>query len=279
VTRWSSSSMRPRFGTIDGVTVRFAQSEPQERQALLFSPWPESVLAYEQAWSQLADHAHLVAIDLPGFGASERREDLLSPAALGEFIITIADAFTMDRPHLVAPSIATPASLFTAARHPERVATVTVGPGPALTPLVVGPDLHQWANATTDVVSDDRGGPRRRVIELLSHIERHELDDEVRDDYLRSYDGDRLAGSRTYWQRVRDELPALQQILPTIEAPIQIIAGRGDRLIPWPNAESLHRCLPSSQLFGIDTGHFVWEDAAAEYAALLSRCWQAWNLR
>ncbi|WP_264034054.1 alpha/beta hydrolase [Mycobacterium interjectum] len=146
------------------------------------------MLAYEQAWSQLADHAHLVAIDLPGFGASERREDLLSPAALGEFIIAIADAFTMDRPHLVAPSIATPASLFTAARHPERVATVTVGPGPALTPLVVGPDLHQWVNATTDVVSDDRGGPRRRVIELLSHIERHELDDEVRDDYLRSYD-------------------------------------------------------------------------------------------
>ncbi|AEM85478.1 hypothetical protein [Streptomyces violaceusniger] len=32
-------------------------------------------------------------MDLPGFGQSELREDLLSPQAMGEFIVRIADAF------------------------------------------------------------------------------------------------------------------------------------------------------------------------------------------
>jgi hypothetical protein len=40
-------------------------------------------------WTGLADAAHLVASDLPGFGHPERRDDLLSPRAMGE---VVADA-------------------------------------------------------------------------------------------------------------------------------------------------------------------------------------------
>src|SRR5262245_36392755 len=63
----------PTFRTIDGLSIRFVESEPRRVDALLLSPWPESVLAYEPVWPRLADHAHLVAIDLPGFGRSEGR--------------------------------------------------------------------------------------------------------------------------------------------------------------------------------------------------------------
>jgi pimeloyl-ACP methyl ester carboxylesterase len=42
--------------------------------ALLLSPWPESLLAFEPTWSRLAERTHLVAIDLPGFGHSQRRD-------------------------------------------------------------------------------------------------------------------------------------------------------------------------------------------------------------
>jgi pimeloyl-ACP methyl ester carboxylesterase len=59
----------------------------------LLSPRPESLLAFEPMWARLAEHAHLVAIDLPGFGHSQRRDALLSPRAMGEFIIRAADAF------------------------------------------------------------------------------------------------------------------------------------------------------------------------------------------
>jgi pimeloyl-ACP methyl ester carboxylesterase len=79
-----------QFRVIDGLTVRFAQSEDRDDHALLLSPWPESLLAFEPMWARLAEHAHLVAIDLPGFGHSQRRDALLSPRAMGEFIITVA---------------------------------------------------------------------------------------------------------------------------------------------------------------------------------------------
>jgi pimeloyl-ACP methyl ester carboxylesterase len=45
---------------------------------LLLSPWPESICCYEPTWSRLAEHTRLVAIDLPGFGRSERRNELMS---------------------------------------------------------------------------------------------------------------------------------------------------------------------------------------------------------
>jgi pimeloyl-ACP methyl ester carboxylesterase len=46
------------------------------------------------------------------------------------------------------------------------------------------------------------------------------------------------------------------------------------RMSSWlNNAEYLHERLPNSKLDLIDAGHFVWEDAADEYAALVTRWW------
>jgi hypothetical protein len=43
---------KPAFRTIDGVSIRFAESDPGNSDALLLSPWPESVFAYEPIWSR-----------------------------------------------------------------------------------------------------------------------------------------------------------------------------------------------------------------------------------
>jgi pimeloyl-ACP methyl ester carboxylesterase len=79
VTIWLNTPIEMQFRVIDGLTVRFAQSEDRDDHALLLSPWPESLLAFEPVWLRLAEHTHLVAIDLPGFGHSQRDDALLSP--------------------------------------------------------------------------------------------------------------------------------------------------------------------------------------------------------
>ena len=109
---------KPTFRLIDGLSIRFVESEQRSADALLLSPWPESILAYEPIWSRLAEKAHLVAIDLPGFGRSEGRADVMSPRAMGEFIVRVADAFGLAKPHVIAPDIGTSATLFAASRHP-----------------------------------------------------------------------------------------------------------------------------------------------------------------
>jgi hypothetical protein len=40
--------------------------------------------------------------------------------------------------------------------------------------------------------------------------------------------------------------------------------------VPLINAEFLNERLPSSRLAVIDAGHFVWEEAPAEYASIIS---------
>ena len=76
-----------------------------------------------------------MAIDLPGFGQSERRNDSMSPKAMGEFIVVAADAFGLEQPHVVGPDVRTGASLFAAALHPGRFRRLVVGTGGAAFPL------------------------------------------------------------------------------------------------------------------------------------------------
>ena len=104
----SEIAATPTFRTIDGVSVRFAESDRRDVDALLLSTWPESVFAYEPTWSRLAEKTHVVAIDLPGFGRSERRDALRTPRAMGEFIVRAADGFGLEKPHLVGPTLAPP---------------------------------------------------------------------------------------------------------------------------------------------------------------------------
>jgi len=119
-----------------------AESENRDDHALLLSPWPESLYAFEPTWLRLAEHAHLVAIDLPGFGHSQRRDALLSPRAMGEFLIRVADAFGLENPHVVGPDVGTAASLFAAASHPGRVRSLVVGSGGTAFPLQLGGALN-----------------------------------------------------------------------------------------------------------------------------------------
>ena len=76
-----------------------------------------------------------------------------------------------------------------------------------------------------------------------------------------------------YVRTYPEQLPILRDLLPTIETPVQIIAGTRDPVVPPVNAEFLHERLPNSKLDLIDALHFIWEDAADEYAALVTSWW------
>src|ERR1700746_1892466 len=121
------SPIKTQTRMIDGLSIRYAESEPRDVSAILLSPWPESLFTFEQMWSRLAEHAHLLATDLPGFGHSERRNDLLTSSAMGEFVAPVVEEFGLRRPHAVGPDIGTSALLFTAAKHPGLLRRIVVG--------------------------------------------------------------------------------------------------------------------------------------------------------
>jgi len=272
VYTWLDESIEVQFRTIDGLSIRFAESEDRSDHALLLNPWPESLLAFQQMWGRLAEHTHLIAIDLPGFGHSQRRDTLLSPRTMSEFIVRIADAFGLENPHAVGPDIGTAALLFAAAFQPERFRSVVVGSGGAAVPLDLGSRLKDWVEAP-DLEAYRRMDPRQLVSGALSGIRDYSLPDAVREDYLSSYDGDRFAESMHYVRAYPEELPILRDLLPHIHTPVQIIAGLRDTAVPLANAVFLDERLPMSKLDIIDAGHFTWEDAADEYATVVTSWW------
>jgi pimeloyl-ACP methyl ester carboxylesterase len=268
----SEIAVKPAFRMIDSVSIRFVESEPRPSDSLLLGPWPESVLAYEPTWSRLAEMTHLVAIDLPGFGRSERKDPLMSPRAMGDFIVRAADAFGLEHPHIVGPDVGTAAALFAAAAQPGRFLSLVVGAGGAAVPIQLGDPLREWVFAP-DLEPYRRLGGRPIVERAIRTLERYALSDTAREDYLASYEGNRFAESIRYVQSYPTELEVLREVLPQIQTPVQIVAGRRDVVVPPVNAEYLRERLPHSELHLLDSSHFAWEDAADEYAALVNAWW------
>ena len=255
-----------QFRTVDGVRIRYADSGgAREPTVVLTSPWPESLYAFSPMWASLAEHARLFAIDLPGFGASERRENLLSPRAMGTFLTQLIAEVELGTPHIVAPDVGTSAALFAAAAHPERIASVIVGTGGASVPIQLGEPLASWV-LDPDLDKYRRMDPRAIVNAAVDTIAGG-VPDDIREDYLACYDGDRFVESMRYVRRYPEELPALAELLPQITTPVTIINGRNDRVVPLANAEFLDGRLRTSRLVIIDAGHFVWEEAPTKYAA------------
>jgi pimeloyl-ACP methyl ester carboxylesterase len=270
----SSQAIKTQVRSIDGLSIRYAESDAdRETDALLLNPWPESVFAFSTIWSRLAEQAHLVAIDMPGFGQSERRDELLSPSAMGDFVARVADAFGLEHPHVVGPDVGSGAALFFAALHPGRPKSLVVGSGGAAFPLQVSGALKDLIKAP-DLEALRALDPRDIVAGALEALERHELPEHVREDYLSSYKGDRFVESARYVRSYPTDLATLARLLPGIETPTQIITGNHDTLVPASNAEYLDQLMPNSKLDLVDSGHFAWEDAADDYAALIVAWWR-----
>jgi pimeloyl-ACP methyl ester carboxylesterase len=263
-----TTSLRPQFRTLDGLRIRYADSlGPHERTLLLTSPWPESLYAFAPLWDRLGGRARLFAIDLPGFGASERRDDLLSPRAMGGFLARMIAEANLGRPHIVAPDVGTSAALFAAAEHPERIARVIVGSGGTAIPLQLGEPLRSRV-LDPDLDKYRQMDPRAMVNSSVDKIAGG-VPDDIRADYLDCYDGDRYVESMRYVRRYPQELPELAALLGQITTPVTIINGRHDPVVPLANAEFLDERLPNSRLAIIDAGHFVWEEAPEEYASII----------
>ncbi len=275
MTTQTTAMIRTEIRKIDGLDIRIAMSAEdtgQTAQALLLAPWPESLYAFEPTWRQLAAKARLIAVDLPGFGHSERRDALMAPRAMGEFILRLADEFGLERPHVVGPDIGTAASLFAAAMAPGRFRSLAIGSGGVAFPLQLGPPLKDRVEAPS--LDAFRGIDGREAVKpSMARLERYQLSDAAREDYLSAYAGDRFVESIRYVRAYPQELPILAELLKDIHTPVKLLWGARDTVVPLANAEFLLERLPQAELAALDATHFVWEDAADEYAKQLIAFW------
>jgi pimeloyl-ACP methyl ester carboxylesterase len=257
----------PQFKKIDRLQVRFATNDKKDGNPIvLLSPLPESILAFLPTWDMFSALGPVVAVDLPAFGRSESRPDLRAPEPLGDFLLRILDAFGLERPHVVAPDVGTPACLFAAANHPGIFKSLVIGSGATdhtdiggiLDQIVNAPSLEPFKNLTGE----------QFVRGAIENMKQYKLPDFALQDYLASYAGPRFFEAMAFVRDYPESLPRLAKRLSEVTVPCQITVGRNDPFVPVSNAEGLQKALPKTKLDVLDCGHFVWEDAASEYGKL-----------
>ena len=265
----AASPIPTYFRVCDGVRLRYADTKSDSDTTLvLLAPWPESVWAFRRIWNQVTKLGRVVAIDLPGFGHSDGRPELIAPDAAGAFLSRLIDEWGLGSPHIVGPDVGTAAALFLAARDPERVTSLTVGGGAVRFPIEAGGALKDVIEAPSlDVV---RGlDARTNIGQAVEGGAPSAIEPEVHEDYVSAYDLGRFAESARFVRHYPEQNPVLADLLPTITTPTQILAGRDDDLVPWSNNQYLADLLPNSEIHPLDAGHFAWEQAAADYGRLI----------
>ena len=253
--------------TIDGLKIRYAKEGKSGEKIILFSPWPESIMAFAPVWSGLTKQFQVLAIDLPGFGRSEGRDDLFSPEKMSEFIGKAMDAFDFNGVHAVGLDVGAPSVLFTAVSKPERFLSLLVGAGAMTYPLIVDGVLKQMIEAPAlpplngaEVV----GG-------FIQSIQGYEVPDYVREDYVASYGGDRMNRSAELVRAYPKDLATLAPKLSSLQLPVAIVVGRNDPYALARDAEVLRTWLPHARLDVLESGHCFWEERAPEFESIVTQ--------
>src|SRR5580704_11208790 len=209
------STISTYFRVCDGVRVRFADTKAaSDVTVLLLAPWPESLWAFRRIWNRVAAVARVVAIDLPGFGHSDGRPELIAPDSSGVFLARLIDEWDLGAPHVVGPDIGTAAALFLAAKAPQRVTSLSIGGGAIAFPIAAGGALEAVIGAPS--LDDVRQLDARVNISAADEIAAPQATEpEVHEDYVSAYDLGRFAESARFVRHYPEQNKVLREFLPS----------------------------------------------------------------
>jgi pimeloyl-ACP methyl ester carboxylesterase len=120
-------SQRGQLHVID-LPAREASRDPDggADAVVLVHGYGSSTNSYRPIFDALSRHHRVIAIDLPGFGLSDKRAGDYSPDALADVVQQVLDRKGLRRVHLVGHSWGGSIALAFALRHPERLARLVV---------------------------------------------------------------------------------------------------------------------------------------------------------
>jgi pimeloyl-ACP methyl ester carboxylesterase len=93
----------------------------------------------------------------------------------------------------------------------------------------------------------------------------------VRDDYVASYEGDRMTRSAALVRAYPKDLAVLTRRLASIEVPVAIVVGRNDPYGLARDAVLLRDQLPHARLDVLEASHCFWEERSPEFEAIVTQ--------
>lgn len=254
------------FRQIEGVRVRLRMHEkPGARKLLLTNALPLSIRTWDTLWDELSQEFALLAIDLPGFGLSESRADLLSPSRMAAFLAGAIRALSWDAPIVVGADIGAPVALALAQAQPELLAGIVVCDGPGFYPPHFAPDLAlAMRSRVFRALAGALAVPNLYLWQVLWRARRKAPPSaEVLREYrLVNARRDHFANTMAFLSSYPRELAQIGERLGDIRVPCLALWGAEDRFVPPINGKRLAERIPGARFHAFPgCGHFCHEDA------------------
>jgi pimeloyl-ACP methyl ester carboxylesterase len=273
----TTTALDTRTITLDGgLTVAYRELGSGS-PILLLHGWPTSSSLWRHVMPRLAEQNRVVALDLPGFGASDKPAGVRYDFALFEQAIDgVVERLGLDRLGIVGHDLGGPVAVHWALREPSRVTAI------ALLNTLLYPEI---SDAVVEFVATLSSPARRGELvsdEGLAGIMRLGVSDPavVTEELLAIVrgpfptDAHRIALANA---GVGLSLPGLAEIaagLPTLTMPVRAIYGEQDRIL-LDVADTMARLagdVPHAEVTALpDVGHFLQEEDPERVADLLAR--------
>jgi pimeloyl-ACP methyl ester carboxylesterase len=232
--------------------------------------------AFDDVLEPLARDFHVVALDLPGFGASEKPSPSRYAYGLETFAEVVADvvaALQIGRSHLIGHALGGAVALTLAAEHPELVdhmvlvsPQVFASPLPtmlraALAPLVGGVFFKQLLGRSMF----------RHHFLRSTYAPGHAVPIERVDGYFDAFNSPAARESAHAVLRATLDTRACVARLSRVRSRSLVVWGRADTVLPPPDAPRLVRQLCAASLELIDAGHCPHEEAPERFVRSVRR--------
>jgi pyruvate dehydrogenase E2 component (dihydrolipoamide acetyltransferase) len=252
------------FVEVGGYRLRYLKMGDGEKTVILVHGFGGDLDRWLFTQQPLAASASVYALDLPGHGLSTKKVIDGSVAALTEVVAGFMDAVQIESAHIVGHSLGGGIALQLAIAHPKRVESLAL-----IAPVGLGDEINgEFIQGF--ITSESRreikpllqklvGDPNLINRNLINDILKFKRLDGVTEALQTIADGFVKDGKQTV--RLRDSLAS-------ISAPVKVIWGSVDQIIPAHQAAGLPERVETVVLEGF--GHLVQLEAASEVNALLT---------
>jgi haloalkane dehalogenase len=243
---------------------------------LLLHGFPTSSHLYRNILPELARTHRVIALDLPGYGLSDKPLDVTYDFDFyADVISSLLAALGISETNLVVHDLGGPVGLYWAVQHPQRVQSVV------LLNTLVYPETS-WAvklfllAMRTPVLRDYLVSPKGIVAAMkFGVVQKKRLNRAILTPYTAPFE-DPAARKALIKAGSGLGIKGLAKIakgLPSLEAPLRLIYGEKDRVLPdvAKTMQRVQRAHPNAQLTALpNCGHFLQEDDPDQVAQLIA---------
>ena len=267
----TTTLIEPRFATAElatGIRMHYREQGAADGPVvILVHGWPDSWYSYSRALSLLPNRLHAYAVDLRGFGRSERPARGYAIDDLAADVVAILDAVGAAQATLVGHSMGTFVVRRAAQRAPERVAGLVLIGSAETTANDV---LQQVHAALADL-------PETVPVEFAREFQAGTVHTRLPDAFFDGIVAESAALPGRIWRAAFDAILAYTDTaeLAQVTAPTLVIWGEHDALFDRAQQDRLIARLPDARLTVYpNSGHCPnWEEpqrVAADIAAFIS---------